>query len=202
MGATRLVAISASTEERSRAPLRKSTARWMPALLTRTLKLPNLEMSHLTNARREAGLVMSQTRIVNAGICFFATRRCCRLRPQMITVFSCRTSCVARAKPIPVAPPVIKTVLPRVFMNQNSTLLLPYNTSKGERFFVPSILVINCKFSPVKKPGINLLAERVGFEPTCRLLTDNPISSRARYDRFGTSPATVIIKLLRKNHKK
>jgi hypothetical protein len=32
------------------------------------------------------------------------------------------------------------------------------------------------------------MAERVGFEPTCRLLTDNPISSRARYDHFGTSP--------------
>ena len=32
------------------------------------------------------------------------------------------------------------------------------------------------------------LAERVGFEPTCRLLTRNPISSRARYDHFGTSP--------------
>ena len=28
-----------------------------------------------------------------------------------------------------------------------------------------------------------VVAERVGFEPTYRLLTDNPISSRARYDR-------------------
>ena len=27
------------------------------------------------------------------------------------------------------------------------------------------------------------LAERVGFEPTYRLITDNSISSRARYDR-------------------
>ena len=32
------------------------------------------------------------------------------------------------------------------------------------------------------------MAERVGFEPTCRLLTHNPISSRARYGHFGTSP--------------
>lgn len=34
-----------------------------------------------------------------------------------------------------------------------------------------------------------LLAEEVGFEPTCRLLTGNPISSRARYGRFATPPA-------------
>ena len=27
------------------------------------------------------------------------------------------------------------------------------------------------------------MAEKVGFEPTCRGLADNPISSRARYDR-------------------
>ena len=33
------------------------------------------------------------------------------------------------------------------------------------------------------------VAERVGFEPTYRLLARNPISSRARYDLFGTSPA-------------
>jgi hypothetical protein len=34
----------------------------------------------------------------------------------------------------------------------------------------------------------NKLAERVGFEPTYSLLDRNPISSRARYDPFGTSP--------------
>jgi hypothetical protein len=33
------------------------------------------------------------------------------------------------------------------------------------------------------------MAERVGFEPTYSLLDRNPISSRARYDLFGTSPA-------------
>ena len=32
------------------------------------------------------------------------------------------------------------------------------------------------------------MAERVGFEPTCRGLADNPISSRARYGHFATSP--------------
>ena len=31
-------------------------------------------------------------------------------------------------------------------------------------------------------------AERVGFEPTVRLLDVQPISSRPRYDHFGTSP--------------
>src|SRR5260221_7890039 len=32
-----------------------------------------------------------------------------------------------------------------------------------------------------------MMAERVGFEPTCRL-PDNTLSRRARYDHFGTSP--------------
>ena len=31
------------------------------------------------------------------------------------------------------------------------------------------------------------MAERVGFEPTCRL-PDKPLSRRPRYDHFGTSP--------------
>ena len=32
------------------------------------------------------------------------------------------------------------------------------------------------------------VAEKVGFEPTCRLITDKTISSRSRYDHFDTSP--------------
>ena len=32
-----------------------------------------------------------------------------------------------------------------------------------------------------------IMAERVGFEPTCRL-PDKPLSRRSRYDHFGTSP--------------
>lgn len=35
------------------------------------------------------------------------------------------------------------------------------------------------------------MAEGVGFEPTYRLLTDNSISSRARYGRFATPPGSV-----------
>ena len=31
------------------------------------------------------------------------------------------------------------------------------------------------------------MAERVGFEPTCRL-PDKTLSRRPRYDHFGTSP--------------
>src|SRR5688572_1104279 len=34
------------------------------------------------------------------------------------------------------------------------------------------------------------LAERVGFEPTCRL-PDKTLSRRPRYDHFGTSPGRV-----------
>ena len=36
--------------------------------------------------------------------------------------------------------------------------------------------------------SIKQMAERVGFEPTVHLLGVQPISSRPRYSRFGTSP--------------
>ena len=39
----------------------------------------------------------------------------------------------------------------------------------------------------LRKNSEQYLAERVGFEPTCRL-PDNTLSRRARYDHFGTSP--------------
>src|SRR3954447_10971315 len=35
------------------------------------------------------------------------------------------------------------------------------------------------------------MAERVGFEPTCRL-RDKTLSRRPRYDHFGTSPCPVL----------
>ena len=34
----------------------------------------------------------------------------------------------------------------------------------------------------------DIVAERVGFEPTCPLLAGKTLSRRPRYDRFGTSP--------------
>jgi hypothetical protein len=37
----------------------------------------------------------------------------------------------------------------------------------------------------------SIVAERVGFEPTCRL-PDKTLSRRSRYDHFGTSPVGVI----------
>ncbi len=37
------------------------------------------------------------------------------------------------------------------------------------------------------------MAERVGFEPTCRL-PDKTLSRRPRYDHFGTSPWVVLTK--------
>ena len=36
--------------------------------------------------------------------------------------------------------------------------------------------------------NLRLLAEMVGFEPTCPI-KDKTISSRSRYDRFDTSPS-------------
>ena len=41
---------------------------------------------------------------------------------------------------------------------------------------------------PAKLSAVFSMAETVGFEPTCRLITDKTISSRSRYDHFDTSP--------------
>lgn len=41
--------------------------------------------------------------------------------------------------------------------------------------------------------SVSILAERVGFEPTYRLITDNSISSRARYGLFATFPQTCVV---------
>ena len=38
---------------------------------------------------------------------------------------------------------------------------------------------------------VKWMAERVGFEPTCRL-PDKTLSRRPRYDHFGTSPSRSI----------
>ena len=37
------------------------------------------------------------------------------------------------------------------------------------------------------------MAETVGFEPTCRLITDKTISNRSRYDHFDTSPYYILM---------
>src|SRR5207302_7305429 len=41
---------------------------------------------------------------------------------------------------------------------------------------------------PTTEPKVREVAERVGFEPTCRL-PDKTLSRRPRYDHFGTSPS-------------
>ena len=41
---------------------------------------------------------------------------------------------------------------------------------------------------PLIRLNLRLLAEMVGFEPTCPI-KDKTISSRSRYDRFDTSPS-------------
>ena len=44
------------------------------------------------------------------------------------------------------------------------------------------------KKKPQVRLNLRLLAEMVGFEPTCPI-KDKTISSRSRYDRFDTSPS-------------
>ena len=70
--------------------------------------------------------------------------------------------------------PVFRDRLSRAWRHECKTLMSFECQREHERYF------------PVGRAP--KLAERVGFEPTYRLLTDNTISSRARYGHFATSP--------------
>ena len=51
-----------------------------------------------------------------------------------------------------------------------------------------AFLCLAQKKKPQIRLNLRLLAEMVGFEPTCPV-KDKTISSRSRYDRFDTSPS-------------
>ncbi len=73
-------------------------------------------------------------------------------------------------------------------------------TSKKQSLFFPqfrkeqtSKIRKRCFKAKIKKSSkpaclLDFMAEMVGFEPTCRFIAGNSISSRARYDLFDTSP--------------
>ena len=63
-----------------------------------------------------------------------------------------------------------------------SKMHLKSKKSRSENFRRIERALENTGFSRVP------LAEMVGFEPTCLLITDKTISSRSRYDHFDTSP--------------
>ena len=90
-------------------------AHWMPALLTRIFKPGKPDVSHSTSDFLDAALETSQTRACNPGKCFFADCSRWIRRPQITTPLPRLINSWARAKPIPVPPPVMRTVLPDVF---------------------------------------------------------------------------------------
>ena len=53
------------------------------------------------------------------------------------------------------------------------------------------------KKKPQVRLNLRLLAEMVGFEPTCPI-KDKTISSRSRYDRFDTSPYISLYSIAKK----
>ena len=53
------------------------------------------------------------------------------------------------------------------------------------------------KKKPQIRLNLRLLAEMVGFEPTCPI-KDKTISSRSRYDRFDTSPYISLYSIAKK----
>src|SRR5258705_666833 len=86
------------------------TRRWMPALLTRTLRRGNSFVTHLWSATRWVSLARSQTRVLSPGCFARASASFSSRRPQMITSLPALRNRSASAKPIPDAPPVIRTV--------------------------------------------------------------------------------------------
>ena len=82
-------------------------------------------------------------------------------------------------------------------------LHIPKNTPKLGRLWIfqphPAKRFSDPVLGMVVRAARNLaynMAERVGFEPTYRLITGNSISSRARYGRFATSPVKCAFRLI------
>ena len=59
------------------------------------------------------------------------------------------------------------------------------------------LLCLMQKKKPQIRLNLRLLAEMVGFEPTCPI-KDKTISSRSRYDRFDTSPYISLYSIAKK----
>ena len=108
-GASKLIAISSCVGFHFRSS-GSWTRRWMPALLTRTLRRGNSFVTHLWSAARWVSLARSQTRVLSPGCFARASASFSSRRPQMITSLPALRNRSASAKPIPDAPPVIRTV--------------------------------------------------------------------------------------------
>src|SRR5438094_2762279 len=96
----------------------------MPALLTRIFRAGKPEASHSTSDFLDAALETSQTWVCNPGNCFFADCSRWIRRPQITTALPRLINSWARAKPIPVPPPVMRTVLPDVFNSTSHSVWL------------------------------------------------------------------------------
>src|ERR1039458_2345482 len=105
------MSISSSCLSRSSVPLVKSIRLCIPALFTSRLRSLNSFSTHSYRALRSPSLDTSHCLTINEGSLLLASSSLSILLPQTITLFPSFTKDSASAKPIPVAPPVINTVL-------------------------------------------------------------------------------------------
>src|SRR5258705_10472672 len=89
---------------------------WMPALLIKTFRSGCSFSIQLYNSSLSSTMVRSQALVMIEGSLSFASFRADSRLPQMITVLFSRTNRSASAKPIPVAPPVMRVLLLERFM--------------------------------------------------------------------------------------
>ena len=82
----------------------------MPALLTSTFQRGNAPAAHSINPMRCDSLATSQIRVSSRGSLSLASRSFSSRRPQTITSLPADRKRSASARPIPEAPPVIRTV--------------------------------------------------------------------------------------------
>ena len=117
MGATRFTATSSSLEGKGLIIFGevKSNCRWIPALFTRMLRSLKFDVTQRKSFCRSSSLDTSDLFTWIPGNFLFASRSLCSRRPQIMTSFSSLRNTSAKAKPIPVAPPVIRIVFPVIF---------------------------------------------------------------------------------------
>ena len=112
IGPFRLVSISRVRSSRSCSSLCRLISRITPALFTTTFNCGNSWVTRTQSESTSPALLTSLSMIHSFGSCFCASSSFPRSRPVAMTVLPRSKRFFESSKPIPPAPPVIKTVFP------------------------------------------------------------------------------------------
>ena len=116
MGAVRFMVTSSSFGDIGLATVGdvKSISRWIPALLINMLRLGKRVLAQRNRFLLSDSRERSHCLMLRAGSWCFAASSLLLRRPQTITTLPSLWKFSAKAKPIPVAPPVMRTVFPLI----------------------------------------------------------------------------------------